>query len=100
MATTLPADVGDPIVLEGRLDTLTAPLLDERLKTLDPAGTITLDCAALEYVSSAGLRVLLAAHKRAKAAGGLLRIVNVGEIVAEILDMTGFSEILTLSAAH
>jgi anti-sigma B factor antagonist len=96
---TPPADDGGAIMLEGRLDTLTSPVLDERLKKLDAAGSITLDCAALEYVSSAGLRVLLAAHKRAKAAGGVLRIINVGEAVAEILDMTGFSEILTITTA-
>jgi anti-anti-sigma factor len=99
MQTPPAAAEGGPILLEGRLDTLTSPLLDERLKTLDAAGSITLDCAKLEYIASAGLRVLLATHKRAKAAGGELRIINVGEAVAEILDMTGFSEILSIGGA-
>ena len=84
------------IALEGRLDTMTAPELEQDLNaSLDAANALTMDFTNLEYVSSAGLRVLLSAHKAMSAKGGM-KIVNVNEIVREVLDVTGFSDILTI----
>ena len=84
------------IALEGRLDTMTAPELEKELNaSLDAANTLTLDLTNMEYISSAGLRVLLTAHKALSAKGGM-KIVNVNEIVREVLDVTGFSDILTI----
>ena len=84
------------IALEGRLDTMTAPELEKELNaSLDNADTLTLDFADLAYISSAGLRVLLSAHKVMSAKGGM-KIVNVNEIVKEVFDVTGFADILTI----
>ena len=84
------------IALEGRLDTVTSPELEKELKaSLDGADTLTLDFAKLDYISSAGLRVLLSAHKQMSAKGGM-KIKNVNEIVREVFDVTGFSDILTI----
>ena len=84
------------IALEGRLDTMTAPELEAELKaSLNDADTLTIDCGKLEYISSAGLRVLLSAHKTMSAKGGM-KVTNVNEIVREVLDVTGFSDILTI----
>ena len=84
------------IALEGRLDTVTSPELEAELKnTMDAAESLTLDFSKLEYISSAGLRVLLAAHKVMSKKGGL-KITNVNEIVKEVFDVTGFADILTI----
>ena len=84
------------IALEGRLDTVTAPELEAELKkSLDGVDSLTLDFTNLAYISSAGLRVLLSAHKQMSAKGGLT-IKNVNEIVREVFDVTGFSDILTI----
>ena len=84
------------IVLEGRLDTMTSPELEAELnKSLAGAETLVMDFSKLEYISSAGLRVLLSAHKQMSAKGGM-KVVNVNEIVKEVLDVTGFSDILTI----
>ena len=84
------------IKLEGRLDTTTAPQLDAELKESLPGMTdVTIDLADLEYISSAGLRVLLATQK-AMNKQGTLKVCNVNEIVMEIFEVTGFSEILTI----
>ena len=84
------------IALEGRLDTMTAPELEAELnKSLAGAETLTLDFSKLDYISSAGLRVLLSAHKNMSAKGGM-KIKNVNEIVREVFDVTGFSDILTI----
>ena len=84
------------IALEGRLDTMTAPELEKELNaSLDAADTLTLDFANLAYISSAGLRVLLSAHKAMSAKGGM-KVVNVNEIVKEVFDVTGFADILTI----
>ncbi len=85
------------IALEGRLDTVTAPELEKELKeSLPGVNTLTLDFAKLDYISSAGLRVLLSAHKTMSKSGGM-RVVNVNEMVMEVFEVTGFSDILTLS---
>ena len=84
------------IALEGRLDTMTAPELEKELNaSLDNADTLTLDFTDLAYISSAGLRVLLSAHKAMSRKGGM-KIVNVNEIVKEVFDVTGFADILTI----
>ncbi len=84
------------IALEGRLDTMTAPELEAELKdSYNSAESITLDFGKLEYISSAGLRVLLAAHKAMSTKGGI-KVTNVNEIVREVFDVTGFADILTI----
>ena len=84
------------IALEGRLDTTTAPELEKELKDALPGVTgLTLDLEKLEYISSAGLRVLLAAQKTMSRQGEM-KLVNVNEIIMEIFDITGFSDILTI----
>ena len=82
------------LALNGRLDTTTAPELEEELKnSIDGVSALTLDLRGLEYISSAGLRVLLSAQKRT---AGKMKVRNANETVAEIFDITGFSEILTI----
>lgn len=90
------ADGRTVVSLEGRLDTVTAPELETAMKdTLTEAESLTLDFEKLEYVSSAGLRVILSIQKAMAEKGGL-KVVNVNEIIKEIFDVTGFSEILTI----
>ena len=80
--------------VEGRLDTVTAPDLDKRINELD-AKEIVLELENLEYISSAGLRVLLAAHKKFVRLNGM-KVTNVKPEVMEIFEMTGFADILTI----
>lgn len=84
------------VALEGRLDTTTAPELEKELKaSLDGIITLTLDLAKLDYISSAGLRVLLSAHKTMMKQGGM-KVVNANEMVMEVFEVTGFSDILDI----
>ena len=84
------------VALEGRLDTTTAPELEKELKeSMDAANELTLDFAKLDYISSAGLRVLLSAHKAMSKKGGL-KVVNVNDMVKEVFDVTGFADILNI----
>ena len=84
------------IAVEGRLDTMTAPELEKVLKeNLQGLTDLTLDFSNLEYISSAGLRVLLMANRELGREGNL-KITNVNEIVREVFDVTGFSDILTI----
>ena len=84
------------IALEGRLDTMTAPELEAELnQSLAGADSLTLDFSKLEYISSAGLRVLLSAHKAMSAKGGM-KVTNVNEIVQEVFEVTGFADILNI----
>jgi len=84
------------IALEGRLDTTTAPDLEKELKTsLDGVTDLTLDLTDLDYISSAGLRVLLSAHKTMMKQGQM-KVTNASEIVKEVFDVTGFSDILNI----
>ena len=84
------------IALEGRLDTTTAPELEQALKQdLEGATALTLDLSRLDYISSAGLRVLLSAHKAMSRKGGM-KVTHVNEIVNEVFEVTGFSDILTI----
>ncbi len=82
--------------LEGRLDTVTAPELEKELKnSIDGVSELTLDFEKLEYISSAGLRVLLSAQKSMNKQGNM-KLVNVNETIMEIFEVTGFSEILSI----
>ncbi len=82
--------------LEGRLDTTTAPMLEEELKaSFDGVEALTFDLAKLEYISSAGLRVLLSAQKTMNKQGSMV-VKNVSDEVNEIFDVTGFADILTI----
>lgn len=84
------------VALEGRLDTTTAPELEESLKdSLPGVKELTFDLQKLEYVSSAGLRVLLSTQKIMNGQGAM-KVVNVCDIVMEVFDVTGFSDILTI----
>ena len=90
---------GDKLVLdlEGRLDTTTAPQLENELKvSLYDIKELTLDMEKLEYLSSAGLRVLLAAQKQMQKQQGNMVIVNVNEIIMEVFEVTGFVDIITI----
>ena len=84
------------LALEGRLDTVTAPELEEELKTSIPgADSLVLDLSNLEYISSAGLRVLLSGHKAMAGKGGM-KVTNANEIVSEVFEVTGFADILDI----
>lgn len=84
------------LALEGRLDTGTAPQLEAELKSsLDGVTTLVLDFAGLEYISSAGLRVLLGAQKIMAKQGGMV-IRNVNEVISEVFEVTGFVDILNI----
>ena len=84
------------LALTGRLDTTTAPQLEAEIKGgLDGVTALTLDFAKLEYISSAGLRVLLAAQKIMNQQGTMV-IRNVCADIAEVFEITGFADILTI----
>ena len=82
------------VTLEGRLDTTTAPEFEAFLgENCRDVQELALNCEKLVYVSSAGLRVLLAAQKKMK---GAMKLANVCELVMEVFEMTGFADILTI----
>lgn len=84
------------LILTGRLDTTTAPQLEAELKrSIGGAKSLVLDFADLEYLSSAGLRVLLVAQKVMNKQGKMI-IRNVNETISEVFEITGFSDILTI----
>lgn len=84
------------ITLSGRLDTATAPQLEAELKrSLDGTERLVLDLEALEYMSSAGLRVLLAAQKVMNRQGEMI-VRKVNETIMEVFEVTGFVDILTI----
>lgn len=86
------------ISLEGRLDTTTAPELEKALAdSLEGVTELTLDMGALDYLSSAGLRILLAAQKRMNKQGSM-KVINVNETIMEIFEVTGFADILTIES--
>ena len=88
----------DEITMEitGRLDTTTAPALDKAInENLNDVKSLILDFKCLEYVSSAGLRVLLSAQKKMKQVGNM-KVINVCDDVMEIFEMTGFADILNI----
>ena len=80
--------------ITGRLDTITAPALEKTINENYPESkSLILDLKCLEYISSAGLRVLLAAHKKMK---GAMTLKNVCELVMEVFEITGFVDVLTI----
>lgn len=84
------------IALSGRLDTTTAPELEETLKgALDGVSELELDLKALDYISSAGLRVLLSAQKVMNKQGSMV-VLNANESIREVFEVTGFTDILTV----
>lgn len=86
------------ISLEGRLDTTTAPELEKALSgSLNGVTELTFDMAALDYLSSAGLRILLSAQKQMNKQGSM-KVMNVNETIMEIFEVTGFSDILTIES--
>ena len=83
------------VALEGRLDTNTAPELEDEVSSLDGIENLIFDFKNLEYISSAGLRIILSLQKLMNTKGTMI-IKNVNDDVKEVLDITGFSEILTI----
>ena len=83
------------IALEGRLDTTTAPELEQEIKNLDGVTELVMDFARLDYISSAGLRVLLSAQKKMSKQGSM-KVIHANEMVLEVFEVTGFSDILTI----
>ena len=84
------------VTLNGRLDTTTAPQLESTVKeSLDGVTALNFDMEALEYVSSAGLRVLLSAQKIMNKQGEM-KVTHVSETIMELFEVTGFSDILTI----
>ena len=84
------------IALEGRLDTTTAPELESLLKeSLEGITSLVFDLEKLEYISSAGLRVLLSAQKIMNRQGAM-KLIHVQEMIMEIFDVTGFTDVLTI----
>ena len=82
--------------LEGRLDTATAPELEQALTEVLPGlEELTLDFEKLDYISSAGLRVLLTAQKQ-MSKQGWMKVIHVNETIMDVFEITGFSDILTI----
>ena len=82
------------VTLDGRLDTTNAPKFEELLsENYADAQSLIINCEKLAYVSSAGLRVLLAAQKKMRDS---MKLTNVCELVMEVFEMTGFADILTI----
>ncbi len=83
-------------IIEGRLDTTTAPELEAVIKSeLDGVTDLVFDFSKLDYISSAGLRILLAARKKINPQGSV-RVTGANETVREIFELTGFNDILTV----
>ena len=84
------------VKIEGRLDTTTAPELEAALDgAIDEANELVFDLEGLEYLSSAGLRILLASQKKMAPKGGM-KVTKVNDVIMEIFEITGFSDILTI----
>ena len=83
------------LALTGRLDTNTSPELEKIVTSLTDVDELVLDFAELEYVSSAGLRVILKAHKQQSTRGGM-KLRHVNDEIREVLDITGFLDILEI----
>ena len=85
------------VKVEGRIDTLTSQELEESLnEDIENINSLTLDFKALEYISSAGLRVLISTQKKLKTNDAQLTIINVNDTIKEIFRMSGFDKILTI----
>lgn len=82
--------------IKGRVDTTTAPILENSLQEKWTTKNLQMDFKELEYVSSAGLRVFLAALKKAKKQNGTLKLFNINESVMEVFEITGFKKLFQL----
>ena len=83
------------LALEGRLDTVTAPELEREVSDLRGVTDLVFDMKNLEYISSAGLRVILKSQKTMNTQGSM-KLKNVGDSIMEVFEITGFSDILTI----
>ena len=87
--------------LSGRLDSNTAPILESELSTfIDDINELIFDFGELDYISSAGLRIMLVAQKRMLAVNGYMYLENTNEVINEVFEMTGFSSILTINTGY
>lgn len=86
------------VVIEGRVDTVTASELEMKVSPVwaNPAIKLVFDCEKMEYISSSGLRIILSAHKQVTAKGGKFILRNLTPEVRSVIDLTGFSRILTI----
>ena len=85
------------VCINGRLDTVTSPELEKAVTPLiEVGGTVIFNCEKMEYISSAGLRVVLSTHKQCAASGGRFIVRNLTSEVKSVFDMTGFSRLLTI----
>lgn len=86
------------VLITGRLDTVTSPELEKVVSSIwsEPAITLVFDCEQMEYISSSGLRVVLSAHKKVVASGGKFILRNLNSEVRSVIDLTGFSRIITI----
>lgn len=83
---------------EGRIDTKTSPILESDIqKYIDSTDNIILDFTNVDYISSAGMRVLLALHKRLKKKGGTLKVINVKDSIYDIFKLVGFHSMVEVS---
>ena len=90
-------DLGVVLQVEGRIDTYTAETFEQALlELLEKESVVTVDFEDVEYVSSAGLRALQKKKKKANSQGKEMICVNINETVEEVLEMTGFIDILTI----
>ena len=83
------------VQLTGRLDTITAPVLQQTITDLAQVVDLILDFKGVEYISSAGLRVVLLAQKKMQQVGSM-KVINVCEEVMQVFEITGFADILTI----
>lgn len=84
------------IALDGKMDITTAPDLEKEVSNLDGVKELIMDFEKLRYISSAGLRVLLLAHKKMIKQGGTMKVIHVNENVMEVMTAMGFADILTV----
>lgn len=84
------------ITLDGKMDITTAPDLEKEVSNLDGVKELIMDFEKLRYISSAGLRVLLLAHKKMIKQGGAMKVIRVNENVMEVMTAMGFADILTV----
>lgn len=94
---TVKEDAKVTLALEGRLDTITAPDLEKALNGLNgEMNELVFDFTSLDYISSAGLRVLLSEQKVLQKAGGKMYVKNVNDVIMEVFEITGFVDVLTI----
>jgi anti-anti-sigma factor len=97
MEVKIVKDLEETIVsVEGRVDTITAPDLEKQIDSIWDDKVVIFDGEKLEYVSSSGLRVILSTHKKLTAKGGKFILRNLTSEVRSVMDLTGFSRILTI----